>query len=313
MTPNQAEPLEFYLNTPTPVEHPLYPGRFINNPTEWRNWRTWQVSIDRLESLTRLDLLTNVPEAIQRVLEARVSNFGATTSRGSTSDLGPDSEGNNIFSPLLAEFSINNSEREFRVVNHSTMGQSGIQETGIIIGAGTLDSTSIQEDRIFQLGSSHFSLQKNSIGEIGTGQVSSRQIGQSEIGASQVSPGQISVVQTGIFHVSSTHVSSIQIGSSKVSLPQISPTQVDAAQVSTDRLITIPWSTANILSTQINPTEISLTSSISLQQFLGSHNYSLQNTTVPTWLSFLTGTTPFNLNIAVTDLPTGQLAVACWR
>jgi DNA/RNA endonuclease G (NUC1) len=92
MTPNQAEPLEFYLNTPTPVEHPLYPGRFINNPTEWRNWRTWQVSIDRLESLTRLDLLTNVPEAIQRVLEARVSNFGATTSRGSTSDLGPDSE-----------------------------------------------------------------------------------------------------------------------------------------------------------------------------------------------------------------------------
>jgi hypothetical protein len=40
------------------------------------------------------------------------------------------------------------------------------------------------------------------------------------------------------------------------------------------------------------------------------HDSNLQNTTVPTWLEFLQGTTPFNLNIEITDLPTGQLAEA---
>jgi large repetitive protein len=61
---------------------------------------------------------------------------------------------------------------------------------------------------------------------------------------------------------------------------------------------------------QVNTSEIPLTSSITLQQFLSSHNFNLQNTTIPTWTEFLTGTTPFNLNIEITDLPTGQLAEA---
>jgi hypothetical protein len=77
--------------------------------------------------------------------------------------------------------------------------------------------------------------------------------------------------------------------------------QINTAQINPRQLVS---------PLKLNPTEIPLTSSISLQQFLGSHNYSLQNTTVPTWLSYLGGTTPFNLNIAVTDLPTGQLAEA---
>ncbi len=63
-------------------------------------------------------------------------------------------------------------------------------------------------------------------------------------------------------------------------------------------------------STQINSTEISLPSSIALQQFLSSHNFSLQNTSVPTWVEFLQGSSPFNLNIEIADLPTGQLAEA---
>ncbi|WP_299490262.1 PKD domain-containing protein, partial [Acaryochloris sp. IP29b_bin.137] len=62
--------------------------------------------------------------------------------------------------------------------------------------------------------------------------------------------------------------------------------------------------------TEINPTEVSFSSSIALQQFLSSHYYNSQNTTIPTWLQFLQDSTPFNLNIEITDLPTGQLAEA---
>jgi hypothetical protein len=41
-----------------------------------------------------------------------------------------------------------------------------------------------------------------------------------------------------------------------------------------------------------NSPEISLPSSIALQQFFSGHNFSFQNTTALTWLKFLQGTTP---------------------
>jgi hypothetical protein len=47
-----------------------------------------------------------------------------------------------------------------------------------------------------------------------------------------------------------------------------------------------------------------------LQQLLSSHNFNLQNTTVPIWTSFLQAQTPFNLNLVIKDLPVGQLAEA---
>ncbi|KAI9131957.1 hypothetical protein [Acaryochloris sp. CCMEE 5410] len=47
---------------------------------------------------------------------------------------------------------------------------------------------------------------------------------------------------------------------------------------------------------KVDTTEISLPSSITLQQFLSSHYYNSQNTTIPTWLQFLQDFNPFKIN-----------------
>lgn len=39
-----------------------------------RDWRTFRVTIDQIEAATKYDLLSNVPEAIQRVLEQRLDD-----------------------------------------------------------------------------------------------------------------------------------------------------------------------------------------------------------------------------------------------
>jgi hypothetical protein len=127
----------------------------------------------------------------------------------------------------------------------------------------------------------------------GTSQVSSFKISslhsnRFQIGLTQVSPGEIRTNETSSNENSIGEIGITQVASGQVDLWQISPTQIN--------------------STQINFNETSLPSSVTLQQFLSSHNFSLQNTTIPTWTEFLTGTTPFNLKIEITDLPTGQLA-----
>ncbi|NET48228.1 MAG: PKD domain-containing protein, partial [Merismopedia sp. SIO2A8] len=81
-------------------------------------------------------------------------------------------------------------------------------------------------------------------------------------------------------------------------------------QGSTAKTNSSKYSPTQISSTQVNFTEVSLSSSISLQQFLRSHTPNPQNTTVANWTNFLQPHSPFNLNIEITDLPTGQLAEA---
>jgi hypothetical protein len=83
-------------------------------------------------------------------------------------------------------------------------------------------------------------------------------------------------------------------------ITQVSVREVSTFQISPNQVSFIKGDTS----------KISLPSSITLQQFLSSHNFNFQNTAVPTWLEFLQGTTPFNLNIEIADLPTGQLAEA---
>ncbi|MEM6716670.1 MAG: hypothetical protein AAF827_18950 [Cyanobacteria bacterium P01_D01_bin.6] len=61
---------------------------------------------------------------------------------------------------------------------------------------------------------------------------------------------------------------------------------------------------------QLSTTEIPLPSGITLQQFLSSHELSLQDITTSNWTSFLQGLNLSDLNIEITNLPTGQLAEA---
>ncbi|MEP0877593.1 hypothetical protein NDA00_17430 [Funiculus sociatus GB2-M2] len=82
---------------------------------------------------------------------------------------------------------------------------------------------------------------------------------------------------------------------------QVSPSQVDSAQI---------WTV------HTNTSKIPLPSSISFEQFLSIHNstpasiYTINNSAQTLWSSLLSPTTPLNINLLLTDLPTGQLAEA---
>ncbi len=145
-------------------------------------------------------------------------------------------------------------------------------------------------------------------------------IATSHIRPLQESFPEVSIDKRGSTQIADTKDSAIKISISQVSITQISSSKVDALKIAVNNTnstqISISEFTASQAGSiqskivQVNSTEISLSSSITLQQFLSSHNSNIQTTTVPTWLEFLQGTSPFNLNIEIADLPTGQLAEA---
>jgi hypothetical protein len=98
--------------------------------------------------------------------------------------------------------------------------------------------------------------------------------------------------------VKASSVISTEIGTSKIDFTKIGTIQVDPSQ----------HGIAEIDAMKIDSSKVSFTSSITLQQFLSSHNFDLQNRTVTLWTEFLQSPTPFNLKVEITDLPTGQLA-----
>jgi hypothetical protein len=173
------------------------------------------------------------------------------------------------------------------LANDATVWQSGITNS-YTVQQSTEEANRSREINIRQI-SMPTSVHQVSSTEVAVNELSISQIGLRQIGIAQISTPQIGSIQKSPIQIGSAQISSAQISSIQISPIQISPTQIDG--------------------TQIDLTKISFPSSITLQQFLSSHNFNLQNTTIPTWTEFLTGTTPFNLNIEITDLPTGQLAV----
>jgi hypothetical protein len=155
---------------------------------------------------------------------------------------------------------------------------------------------------VSQIAATNFGTPHLRLKQIGLGEVNAEQGSFGKNCPAQVSTAEVCAIQTSGIEKSSTQISSAQIDSLHIGVVQIQPIKIDITQVS------IGDAVANVAQTTI--TEISLPSSITLQQLLRSHNYNLQNTAVPTRLELLQGTTPFNLNIEVTDLPTGQLAEA---
>jgi hypothetical protein len=164
--------------------------------------------------------------------------------------------------------------------------------------------------------------------QVSSSQVSSRKIGVTnyslvELNSAENSVSKVTASQIALSEISSTEISLTKVGSLQVTPVGNKSTQTSLTQVNSTP-ITIQSTSTKVDSTQIpsikqhgvflgiqsDTTEISLSSSITLQQLLSSHNFNLQNTTVPTWLEFLQGPSPFNLNIEIADLPTGQLAEA---
>jgi large repetitive protein len=225
---------------------------------------------------------------------------------------------------------------------------ASLSSTELVIPDLTLRPNSIAENgrlhdlihRTITSGSTgQISIGQISIGQISPGQDNTSQISSSQVGSSQVNIPQSGHIQSGLTQVSTPEDREVetrllqggltQIGIGEIAIlkamsRQIGLTQVSNAEIATEQTSTVTIGFTKIdslqisvdqLTTQTKSAEIPFSSTISQQQFLGSdssafHNFSLQNTTIPTWTEFLTGTTPFNLNIESTDLPTGQLAEA---
>ena len=85
LIPNEVEPAHEPTNPdgsvgnngdfPLPVVHPFNAllGQTlpdIPNKAAWRNWETWQLSVNELETLTELDFFSNIPELVEEAIEA---------------------------------------------------------------------------------------------------------------------------------------------------------------------------------------------------------------------------------------------------
>jgi DNA/RNA non-specific endonuclease len=249
------------------------PNGVEKNIQNWNDWQEWQVSVDYLEEITGLDFFSELPDAIEQAVERRNPYSAALQAESDQS--------------LLREIGVGVSD------NFSIRPDSLIPDT--------LHKISILENSSPEISSIYGGESEASILEIALLKDRFNKDGFLEYGSLQVGIAQISSHQISKSEVSTTKDSSFKVGTTQIGAAQIDPTQINSLQIGTRN--SGSWFESGIR-------EISLPSSITLQQFLSSHNFNLQNTTIPTWTEFLTGTTPFNLKIEITDLPTGQLAEA---
>jgi hypothetical protein len=247
---------------------------------------TWVTSINHIESITGLDLLSNLPDNIKA--QIKNNTYGGNFLFNEFPVISPSS-------PLLAE-ALNSP---VSTIWESSITQNGISNSGII-------NPSWQIDR---------SLAQVNIGQVSSNQTWGTKIGTLDTSISQIRTTQGTLLETGITKVGTTQITieqpSIgQYGSTQVSVSKVNSSELTTGKIGTTQIDVTKIGINQFDTTQPSLSEISLPSSITLQQLFSSHNPNPQNTTVPTWTEFLQSPTPFNLKIEIQDLPTGQLAEA---
>ena len=291
--------------------YPVEPD--LSNPDmpDPRRWIFNTTSVNEIERLTGLDLLSNLPDDVEYALQRKVYNGTDLASAF------PNAA--SILSPLLAGVGSDETDDPSSIWQNSILEGRTLQP-GVVNTSRNFDP-SLTQINISQIGLSQIELiTDNGASEGGTTEVGFGQAARFKNGVAEISPSQISSAHNSIRYAGMAEVSMAEIGffqpsTSQISMAQIGTTQISSTQTSSTKHTSTQvdptqFSIFQINSAQSSSTEISFPSSITLQQLLSSHNPNLQNTTVPTWLEFLQGTTPFNLNIEITDLPTGQLAEA---
>ena len=159
---------------------------------------------------------------------------------------------------------------------------------------------------VSQVAPTDFSIPHLSINQGSISQVNTEHRSASERGSSQISPTEVSSIQTSRIELSSNQNSTAQIDIFQIGIGQILPAKINSTQTGVNYLIN-----PNPIASKISDsTSIESQNFFVTDSWLLGYNPNLQNTTVPTWTSFLQSPTPFNLKLEVTDLPTGQLAEA---
>ncbi len=257
-------------------------------------------------TLTGYDFLSHVPEEIQEVIERE------RYIPPSTASLTAASQNLNILGPV----------RETRLTDITPLGD---HRQDFAIGHNSqriiIDTTRTPfYDSVTEVGSVNAGILESHVFEVSPFEIGTFEIGHIEGGSFKVSSPQISSFETGFLEVSPFEVSSFKVGigqidlninipenrSSQVSSFEIDSFEIGPFEVGSFKVNSIEDIRTNIESStaEINSREISLSSSISLQQLLSSHfsKFHNQNPQINTLLH--------NTTIQITDLPPGQIAEA---
>ncbi len=306
--------------TTQPITLPTGKVVNINSFDDWKNWETWRVNGNDLESVTGYNFLSNLPELLQdNIEEAGVSP--------------------SLTAPLLAESAeLSTIEIPNTTVGHNSIAKNSTISVNIPFNTSqiSLDENSVGQGNVFYSGSTQSSLGEinsvestlhdDSIVHIGSVKDSStdkrlREMSFTQVGIdensfinlspAQVSPTQISSSEVDFFEFSPTEVGVGEIAPTQISVPKISPTEVGVGEIAPTQ-ISVPKISPN----NSNLTKISFASSISPEQFFSVHNSTpkitnvLNNSATNIWSDLLQSETQLDIDFQITDLPKGQLASA---
>jgi DNA/RNA non-specific endonuclease len=215
----------------------------------------------------------------------------------------------------IGQFGILESTLSQPSVTNNSLAQIYIHETGLINNSGF--PTNIFENGISQISTPKVSLNKNtslkdSVPQVGTTEIAAIKPASAKSNVLNHSTAQVGIVEGGGVDLGTTQIGIAQVGITEVRQNKNTVTQISITKIGFNEQNFLQLNSTQINASQIQPGEIQPPTSrvIQIQQFLTGHNFNLQNTNVPAWTSFLQGQTPFNLNIEIKDLPTGQLAEA---
>jgi hypothetical protein len=315
------------------------PRKFPNNQLILRNgtvinlsspgvWETYAVTVDDVEELTGYNFFSQLPKELQNTIEARrntsfvlnaalladtETQFSSLFPRPplSVNELPSGFEElsigqNNTNSNEIAQIKLPDSPSQINIeqpskIKHVPSGSFQVDVSHIAVLEIGITHLSPSESSPFQINGDKVSfLQESTI------QINSSPVGFIRNNISQISFGQVSPFQVNLMEPSLSQFGSGQISPTEVGFSQISSIEVNSRQINSTQIHPL----------QVNPSKISLPSSIPLKQFLDSYSHTSTPASTNTfkdnplnlWSTLFDPT--FNINLQITDLPTGQLAEA---
>ena len=278
------------VNIPNDRPVPIPDDPDSPDPTQWYTWIT---TINEIEASTGLDLLSNLPDELEKQIE-QTSYTGSVFPTGFP--IIPFS------GSLLAE----ELNSPVPAIGESGITQNRISDSGVI-------NSSWKTDRGFtQVNTSQVSSNevrftpKLSSFHTGISQVGTTQSTILETSPSKISSSEVGIIQSTTLENSTTQISSNEVGSIPFGFPQIGIAKIDPTQVTITEIGSI----------QIDSTKIPFTTSVSPEQFFFIHNSTpkiinvLNNSATKIWSDLLQSETQLDIDFQITDLPSGQLAEA---
>ncbi|NEQ98497.1 MAG: hypothetical protein F6K30_17550 [Cyanothece sp. SIO2G6] len=349
ITPNIPEPKPEDFSSP--IAHPLnelFPGRFapIASLDAWTAWQTWEVNIQDLESVTKLNLLPALDQPLSASLRTFFSgeNLAVGPSPGELSTIRHDrifkdqsdtaTVSSNIFiTETLAKhniFSISSTEGDFSQIDvlkegfkqsstsKISFGQIDIGEftaTEVSPVTSTSFPANIIESTTFKISpydgrGIHFGPIKNRGVDVSTSQIDSGQISFNEASFSDTSSMHLGITEVGLVQNNIVEDDTSQPGTTQISTSQVAINESRSSEIS------IP----QIDSSQIKPIQAASTkrfsSGVFLKKFLSIHDVDpslLDANEISLGLQeYILQASPIfpQLEFIVRDLPSGQLAEA---